>query len=50
MDLNNQAKISDGYIESFNGGYKIITSEIPTEDIEIDITIERTLSEGGEVV
>ena len=50
MDLNNQAKISDGYIESYNGGYKIITSEIPTEDIEIDITIERTLSEGGEAV
>lgn len=41
MDLANQAKMTDGYIESYAGGYKIITSELPTEDITMSITIQK---------
>jgi len=35
MDLVNQAKLSDGYIESYNGGFKVYTSELPAENIDI---------------
>lgn len=47
MDLANQDKMKDGYIQSFAGGYKVITSELPTENITMDITIQLTKSNGG---
>lgn len=46
MDLINQDKMVDGYIESFDGGYKIITSKLPVEDITMNIAIQKA-SEGG---
>ena len=45
MDLVNQEKMSDGYIESYDGGYKIITSYLPDEDIEMTITIQKAFEE-----
>ncbi len=38
LDLQNQIKLNDAYISSYNGGYKIITSEKPIQDISINIT------------
>lgn len=38
LDLQNQIKLNDAYINSYNGGYKIITSEKPIQDISINIT------------
>lgn len=38
LDLDNQVKLNNAYIESYNGGFKIITSEKPIEDINITIT------------
>jgi len=46
-DLENQKKITDGYIQAYNGGFKVITSVQPEEDIVMDITIENTVPEGG---
>lgn len=46
MDLKNQDKISNGYIETFDNGYKIITSYQPDEDIIMNVSIQK--SEGGE--
>lgn len=43
MDLENQAKIADGYVESYDGGYKIITSTKPTEDINMTLKIQLTV-------
>ena len=40
LDLDNQIKLNDAYINSYNGGYKIITSVKPIEDISITITHE----------
>ena len=40
-------KLTDGHTDSYNGGYKIITSELPEEDVILDITIEDTVREGG---
>ena len=40
LDLDNQIKLNDAYISSYNGGYKIITSVKPIEDISITITYE----------
>lgn len=39
LDLDNQAKMTDGIIQTFSGYYKIITSELPTEAITIQLTI-----------
>lgn len=39
MNLENQEKMYDGYISSFEGGFKIITSEPPLENITMDISI-----------
>lgn len=41
MDLENQAKMVDGYIESYDGGYKIMTSELPTEAITMNMSIQK---------
>lgn len=48
-DLKNQERIVNGYIQSYNGGYKFITGEVPEEDIVMDITIEKTVPEMEEV-
>lgn len=41
MDLENQAKMSDGYIETYDGGFKVITSEMPKEQIVMNISIQK---------
>lgn len=41
MDLKNQDKMSNGYIETFDGGYKIITSEKPEEDVTMNVSIQK---------
>lgn len=46
MDLINQDKMVDGYIESFDGGYKIITSKLPAEDITMNMAVQK-VGEGG---
>lgn len=42
MDLENQAKLEDGYVESFAGNYKFYTSTLPTEDITVTVVISLT--------
>lgn len=46
MDLINQDKMANGYIESFDGGYKIITSELPEGDVTMNLAIQKA-EEGG---
>lgn len=46
MDLINQDKMANGYIESFDGGYKIITSELPEGDVTMNLAIQKA-DEGG---
>lgn len=46
LDLENQEKLSNNYIESFDGGYKIITEDLPEEDITVNIAIQKA-DEGG---
>lgn len=41
MDLENQAKFKDGYVESYNGGYKIITSKAPESDVTMNMSIQK---------
>lgn len=41
MDLKNQEKMTNGYIETFDGGYKIITSEQPEEDVTMNVSIQK---------
>ena len=38
LDLVNQVKLNDGMVNSYNGGFKIITSEKPLENIDTTIT------------
>ncbi len=40
LDLENQVKLNDAIINSYDGGFKILTSEKPFEDIEITITYQ----------
>ena len=42
MDIQNQLKLKDGYIESFNGSYKFYTTTLPTEDITATVVISLT--------
>ena len=42
MDLANQAKLTDGYVESFAGSYKFYTSVKPTEAISATVIFELT--------
>ena len=44
-DLENMAKLSNSYTSSFDGGYKIITAELPTESITINISIQKMILE-----
>lgn len=48
MDLENQNKMEDGYIQSTNGSYKIITSTLPTESITMQITKQLLQVSAGE--
>lgn len=48
MDLENQNKMEDGYIQSANGSYKIITSTLPEEAITMQITKQLLQVEEGE--
>lgn len=40
LDLSNQVKLNDAMINSYDGGFKILTTEKPIEDIEITITYQ----------
>ena len=42
MDLANQAKLTDGYVESANGSYTFYTSVAPTEAISATVIFELT--------
>ncbi len=44
MDLANQKKMVDGCISSYNGGFKIKTSEKPTSTITMYVTITKTIA------
>lgn len=46
LDFYN-SKLKDGYIESYDGGFKVITTELPAEDITMEITIQETISKEG---
>lgn len=35
LDIENQYKLNSSYTNSYNGGFKVITTELPNEDIEI---------------
>lgn len=35
LDINNQAKLNEAYTKSYTGGFKVITTELPNEDISI---------------
>lgn len=40
LDLTNQVKFNDAMINSYDGGFKILTTEKPIEDIDITITYQ----------
>ncbi len=42
MDLTNQEKMSDGYTKSYDGGVKIITTDKPDEEIDMELVITKT--------
>lgn len=44
MDLANQALMTDGYTESFNGGYKIITTAQPSASITMTVKVQKTIA------
>lgn len=46
LDLQNQEKMENGYIETFNGGYKIITSEKPEENVTMNVAIQKSNTGG----
>lgn len=46
MDLINQDKMANNYTESFDGGYKIITEDLPEEDVTVNIFIQKA-NKGG---
>ena len=46
-DLDNGAKIPDTITtDSYNGGFKAITSEPPTEDVKMNITVQKMAKRG----
>ena len=49
MDSKNKAKITDGYTNTYDGGYKIITPKLPDEEITMDIFIQKAQVIGGDV-
>lgn len=40
LDIDNQVKFNDAMINSYDGGFKILTTEKPIEDIDITITYQ----------
>lgn len=40
LDLENQVKLNDGMVNSYDGGFKILTSEKPIENIDTTITYQ----------
>lgn len=40
LDLDNQIKLNDGMVNSYDGGFKIATSEKPIQDIDITVTYQ----------
>ncbi len=40
LDLKNQVKLNDGMVNSYDGGFKILTSEKPIENIDTTITYQ----------
>ena len=40
LDLNNQTKLNDGMVNSYNGGFKIATSDLPLDDIGVTVTYQ----------
>lgn len=40
-DIENQGKMTDAETDSYNGGFKIITSELPTENVVTNVTIQK---------
>lgn len=40
LDLKNQVKLNDGIVNSYDGGFKILTSEKPIENIDTTITYQ----------
>lgn len=50
MLIENQEKFSGRVdIESFNGSYKIKTTELPKENITMEIVITKTILEGDDI-
>lgn len=45
-DIDNQGKMTDAEIDSYNGGFKVITSELPTEDVVTTVTIQKMTKRG----
>lgn len=35
LDIDNQYKLNSSHTESYNGGFKVVTTELPNEDINI---------------
>lgn len=50
MDLMNQSKMTSGYIESYEGGYTIVTSNQPTENVTVNISIQSIKTDSIKVI
>lgn len=48
-DIDNQGKMTDAEIDSYNGGFKVITSELPTENVVTNVVIQKMAKRGGDV-
>ena len=48
-DIDNQAKISNAETDSYNGGFKVITLELPTEDITTTVVVQKMAKRGGSI-
>lgn len=47
MSIENQNKLKDAEGESYNGGFTIRTTELPAEDITMDVAIQKMAKRGG---
>lgn len=45
-DIDNQAKMTDAETDSYNGGFKVITSELPTEDVVTNVVVQKMAKRG----
>lgn len=48
MSIENQNKLKDAEGDSYNGGFTIRTTELPTEDITMDVSIQKMAKRGGD--